>query len=249
MRLKDKVAVITGASRGIGRAIALQFAQEGSPVVINYRQQRQAAEAVAAEVWTLGGQALVFGADVVDRAAVCALFAAAEQRFGGVDILVNNAGIGQPKPFPEITDEDWDRLLAVNLKGPFVCCQEIMPYFQKRGGGRIINMASAAGQYHGPHVVHYAVSKAELISLTKAVARHGAPYNVLVNAVAPGMILTDMTRAEMDTAGGQEIINMTLLKRAGELDDVTSTCVYLASPEQNYVTGQVISVSGGAYLG
>ena len=218
-------------------------------MVINYLRQEQAARDVACQIEALGGEALVYRADATEREGVGRLLVAAKERFGGIDILVNNAGISEPKSFMDITDQDWDRLLGTNLKGPFICCQEVMPYFQERGGGRIINIASAAGQYHGPHVVHYAVSKAGLISLTKAVARVGAPHNVLVNAVAPGMILTDMTRDELQTGKGQEIVNMTLLKRAGELEDVTSACLFLASCEQNYVTGQVISVSGGAYLG
>ena len=249
MRLEGKVAVITGAGRGIGRAVALAFAHEGSRVVVNYLCREDSAQEVAAKIRAEGGQALVCGADASDRSGVKKMLRETKEHFGGVDILVNNAGISEPRSFMEITDDDWDRVLGVNLKGPFICCQEVMPFLRERGGGRIINMASAAGQYHGPHVVHYAVSKAGLISLTKAVARYGAPHNVLVNAVAPGMILTDMTRQELDTPGGQEIVNMTLLKCAGTVDDVASACVFLASSEQNYVTGQVISVSGGAYLG
>jgi len=249
MRLKDKVAVVTGASRGIGKAIALAFAREGAKLVIAYQREAGQADAVVGQIKEAGGQALAAGLDVCQRESVREVFALAQQHFGRIDILVNNAGINKQCFFEEITDEDWDQVMAVNLKGPFICSQEVFPYLKKNPGGRIINISSVAGQYHGPKTVHYAVSKAGLISLTKVVARYGAPHNILVNAVAPGIILTDMTREELNSPAGARIVEMTLLKRAGELSDVTSACVFLASEEQNYLTGQVLSISGGAYLG
>jgi len=178
---------------------------------------------------------------------VRALFTRTIECFGRFDILVNNAGINRVCLFEEITDRDWDDILGVNLKGPFICCQEAFPHLKARGG-RIINIASVAGQYHGPKTVHYAVSKAGLISLTAAVARYGAEHGILVNAVAPGIIETDLTRDELRGPGGQKVVGLTLLKRPGQLDDVTSACVFLASDEQNYMTGQVLSVAGGAVL-
>ncbi len=247
MRLEGKVAVITGGGRGIGRAIALRYAAEGADVVVNYRQDEGAARDTAAAIEALGRRALLARADVTQRAGIREMFAKAVAHFGRLDILVNNAGINRVCFFEEITDQDWDDILGTNLKGPFICCQEAFTHLKARGG-RIINIASVAGQYHGPKTVHYAVSKAGLISLTAAVARYGAPHGILVNAVAPGIIETDLTRDELRGPGGQNVVALTLLKRPGQLDDVASACVFLASDEQNYMTGQVLSVAGGAVL-
>lgn len=249
MRLKDKIAIITGASRGIGREIALNFAREGADVVVNYVSHADAAQEVAEQIVALGCRALVVQADVSQRPEVQELFRQAAETFGHIDILVNNAGVNKRGWFEEATDEDWDWIMGVNLKGPFICCQEVFPYMKAQQGGRIINISSVAGQYHGPKTVHYAVSKAALNSLTKVVARYGAEHNILVNAVAPGIMLTEQTVDELASPAGKKIVDMTLVKRPGQLSDVASTCVLLAADEQSYITGQIISVSGGAYLG
>lgn len=248
MRLTDKVAVITGASRGIGRCIALEFARQGARIGVGYVAQADAAAAVVAEITAAGGQALALALDVRDRASVRTAFTTVLERFGKIDILVNNAGVNNRCTFLETTDEDWDRIMTVNLKGPFICSQEVFPHMIANGGGRIINISSVAGEYHGPKTVHYGVSKAGLNSLTKVVARYGAPHNIMVNAVAPGIMLTDMTAKELNGPEGANIVSLTLLKRPGELPDVSAACVFLASDEENYMTGQVLSVSGGAIL-
>lgn len=248
MRLKEKIAVITGASRGIGREIALNFAREGADVVVNYISNADAAQEVADQVIALGRRAIAVQADVSQRPGVHELFQKAVEAFDRIDILVNNAGVNKRGWFEEASDEDWDWIMGINLKGPFICCQEVFPFMKAQQGGRIINISSVAGQYHGPKTVHYAVSKAGLNSLTKVVARYGAEHNILVNAVAPGIMLTEQTADELASPAGQKIVDMTLVKRPGKLSDVTSTCVLLASDEQSYITGQVISVSGGAYL-
>ncbi|MBI4184839.1 MAG: glucose 1-dehydrogenase [Proteobacteria bacterium] len=248
MRLAAKTAVVTGGSRGIGREIALAFAREGASVLVGYRDRADKAAEVVGEIRAAGGRAEAAAMDVRERAACRAAFARAAEAFGGIDILVNNAGINHRCTFEETTEEDWDRIMAVNLKGPFLCCQEVFPHLIRRGGGRIVNISSVAGQYHGPKTVHYAVSKAGLISLTAAVARYGAPHNILVNAVAPGIMLTEQTADELAGPAGARIVEMTLLKRAGRLADVAAACVFLCSEEQGYVTGQVISVAGGAVL-
>lgn len=248
-RLAGKVAIVTGSSRGIGRAIAGEFAQQGAKVVITYNRDKAQAEDIVQHILSEDGEAFHIQLDVTDRLRVREVFLASKERFGHIDILVNNAGINKRGFFEEITDDGWDLIMDVNLKGPFVCCQEVFPYMKEQQYGRIINISSVAGQYHGPKTVHYAVSKAGLNSLTKVVARYGAPHNIHVNAVAPGIMLTDQTADELASPAGSDIINMTLLKRAGQLKDVASTCVFLASDEQQYITGQVISVSGGAYLG
>jgi 3-oxoacyl-[acyl-carrier protein] reductase len=248
MRLAGKVAVITGGSRGIGRAIALEYARQGAMVAVGYGEQAGRAAEVVKEIEKAKGKAMAVALDVRDRAAVKAAFGAVVGKFGGIDILVNNAGINNRCFFLETTDDDWDRIMAVNLKGPFVCCQEVFPHMIARGGGRIVNISSVAGQYHGPKTVHYAVSKAGLNSLTAVVARYGAEYNILVNAVAPGIMWTEQTADELAGPDGDKIVSMTLVKRAGQLSDVASTCVFLASDEQSYITGQVLSVAGGAVL-
>ena len=248
MRLKNKVAIITGSSRGIGKAIALRFASEGCHIVINYRSDATAAQNVKEQITSMGRRGISIQADVTDRKAVRRMFEKTNKSFGRIDILINNAGINKRGYFDEVNDEDWDMIMNVNLKGPFICSQEVFPYMQKQKSGRIINISSVAGQYHGPKTIHYGVSKAGLNSLTKILARYGAEYNILVNAVAPGLIYTDQTESEFSSPAGRKIIEMTLLKKPGQLEDVSNTCLLLASDEQSYITGQVISVSGGAYL-
>jgi len=248
MRLAGKIAVITGASRGIGREIALEYARQGAAVAVGYAQRRDKADEVVAEIAASGGKAIAVALDVRERASIAAAFAETAAKLGGIDILVNNAGINERCTFQELTDEGWDRIMTVNLKGPFICSQEVFPHMIKRGGGRIVNISSVAGQYHGPKTVHYAVSKAGLNSLTACVARYGAEHNILVNAVCPGIMRTDQTADELDSPAGARIVEMTLLKRAGNLSDVASACVFLASEEQRYMTGQVLSVAGGAVL-
>lgn len=249
MRLENRVAVVTGASRGIGREIALTFAREGCDVVVNYLARTDAARSVVEKIEAEGRRAIALQADVRVRSEVAAMFSRAVEGLGRIDVLVNNAGINKRGWFEEATDEDWDEIMETNLKGPFICMQEVFPHMKRAGGGRIINISSVAGQYHGPKTVHYAVSKAGLNSLTKVVARYGAPHDILVNAVAPGIMLTEQTADELASPAGQAIVDMTLVKRPGHLVDVASTCVLLASDEQSYITGQVISVAGGAYLG
>jgi 3-oxoacyl-[acyl-carrier protein] reductase len=221
--LEGKVAVVTGGTRGLGRVIATTLASHGCTVEAPGK----------------------FRCDVTDEHHVCEFFGEIERRYDGLDILVNCAGINHVCTFEETTGADWDAIMAVNLKGAFTVTQEAWPYL-KRSRGRVVNIASVAGQYHGPKTVHYAVSKAGLISLTKCLARYGAPHGILVNAVAPGIIETDMTRDELRSAGGRAVVDMTLLKRPGTPEDVAGAVVYLAQAE--YVTGHVLSVSGGAVL-
>jgi 3-oxoacyl-[acyl-carrier protein] reductase len=248
-RLSGAVAVVTGSSRGLGKAIAIGFAGEGADLVINYLKNKDGAEETAEAAAKLGRKSLIVQADVSKREDVKYLFEESIRTFGKIDILVNNAGINKRCRFEETTDDDWDQIMALNLKGPFICCQEVFPYMIDNKGGRIINMSSVASQYHGPKTVHYAVSKAGLNSLTKVLARYGADHNILVNAVAPGLVLTDQTREEFESGAAKPNIDLALLKRPGTEQDVVSACLFLAEKSQSYMTGQVISVSGGAYLG
>jgi len=244
----DKTIIITGSSRGLGRSIAIGFAKKEANIVINYTQDAKSAEEVYDYIKTINKNVIVVQADVTKRNDVKRLFDETINKFGSIDVLINNAGINKRGYFDEITDNDWDMIMDSNLKSVFICCQEVFKYM-KKSGGRIINISSAAGQYHGPKTVHYAVSKAGVNSLTKVIARYGAKNNILVNAIAPGVILTDQTKDEINSPAGKTYLDMTLLSRFGEPKDITTTCIFLASEDQNYITGQVISVSGGAYLG
>jgi len=244
----DRVALVTGSSRGIGRAIALELAGAGVNVVVTYLEREQSAAAVAVEARALGVRALTVQLDVSSRASVCGVIAAAMAEFGRVDILVNNAGILEQKPFATITDDDWDRMMAVNLRGAFSCAQELLPDMKKRGFGRIVNVASSGGQLGGTLAVHYATSKAGIIGLTKSLARLGAP-EVLVNCVAPGLIGSEMTAAEIASDAGKEKIRAIPVGRPGLAEEVARAVAYLASDAASYVTGQTINVNGGQYLG
>lgn len=246
-RLINKTAIITGSSRGLGRMIAIAFAKEGANVVINYHVNKKAATELALEIKSYNKNVIIIKGDVANRNDVKNIFKQTFSKFNAIDILVNNAGINKRGVFEEITDEDWDSILDTNLKSVFVCCQEVFPYM-KKGGGKIINVSSGASQYHGPLTVHYAVSKAGVNSLTKVLARYGAKHDILINAIAPGVILTDQTRDEINSPAGKTYLDMTLLKRYGEPEDVSNACIYLASDEQKYITGQILSIAGGAYL-
>jgi 3-oxoacyl-[acyl-carrier protein] reductase len=248
IKFVNKTVIITGSSRGLGRAIAIAFAEKDANVVLNYKQDKESADEVYNYIKKYNKNVVVIKADVTKRNDVKRLFDKTINKFGSIDVLINNAGINKRGYFDEITDNDWDMIMDSNLKSVFICCQEVFKYM-KKSGGRIVNISSGAGQYHGPKTVHYAVSKAGVNSLTKVIARYGAKNNILVNAIAPGIIFTDQTKDEINSSAGKTYLEMTLLNRFGELKDVTTTCVFLASEDQNYITGQVISVSGGAYLG
>jgi 3-oxoacyl-[acyl-carrier protein] reductase len=246
-----KTAIITGGGRGIGRAIALALAQRKIDVVLTHVTRRDCCEQTAADVRALGCEALVVQADVTQRDSVRQLISTAQETFGRIDILVNNAGILQQKPFHAITDDDWDTMLATNLKGVFLCSQEIMPIMVRQGdGGSIINISSSGGQLGGMLAVHYAVSKAGVISLTRSLARVGAPDRIRVNCVTPGLIETEMSEKEIHSEVGQQKITREIpLRRAGLVEEVASAVVFLASDESAYITGQSINVNGGLYMG
>ena len=245
--LAGRNAVVTGGSRGIGRAIAIALAQAGADIVLTYRERRDAADAVAAEIAGLGRRVLALPMDVTDRSSVEA--AARDARgFGPVSILVNNAGINKPTDFDKIDDADWDHILAANLKGPFVCAQVFLPLLADAGGGAIVHIGSVSGQYGGPRTAHYAASKAGLISLAQVIARFGAASNVRSNVVAAGLIASDMAGAGMQAASVQKAAESILLKRLGRTDEVADAVVFLASDAASYITAQTLNVNGGLYF-
>jgi 3-oxoacyl-[acyl-carrier protein] reductase len=248
-RLKDRVCLVTGGGRGLGKAMAIAFAEEGAQTVsISYTSRPDYAEETAKLIEAAGAKASIHKVEVTNRASIKAWTDAIAATEGRIDVLVNNAGINRQGPINTVTEKDWDDIMAVNLKGPFLVSQEVLPHMVNAGGGRIINISSVSGLYGGPTTAHYAASKAGLISLTQVLARWGAEHNILVNSIAPGIIETDLTREELRSGGGAKVVGLTLLKRPGQVGDVSSLAVLLASDEQNYMTGQTISPNGGSYF-
>lgn len=243
-RLRDRVALVTGSSRGIGAAIARRFHAEGARVVITWRTNEEAARELAGEL----GDALCLRLDVTDRSSVQRALTATVERAGRLDVLVNNAGLLEQKPFLDITDDDWDTTLDVNLKGVFVCSQEAARVFERQGSGCIVNVSSIGGQFGGPKAPHYAASKAAVLSFTRSTARLLAP-RVRVNAVAPGFIATDMYAHVLERTTAAEILAGIPLERVGQTADVAAAAAYLASEDAGFVTGQVVNVNGGQWMG
>ncbi|HUL73576.1 MAG TPA: 3-oxoacyl-[acyl-carrier-protein] reductase [Vicinamibacterales bacterium] len=243
--MEGRVALVTGASRGIGRAIARALAARGAAVVAAAREQHAAA--VVEEIRGAGGRAEAAALDVTDSQSVDAAVAGALSRFGRLDVLVNNAGITRDQLVLRMKREDWDAVLATNLTAAFTCAQAVLKPMVKQRSGRIINITSVVGQAGNAGQANYAASKAGLIGLTKALALEVASRNITVNAVAPGLIETDMTRAISDGAH-EAWAERIPLKRLGTPDDVAAAVVFLASDEASYITGQVLAVNGGMYL-
>ena len=248
-RLDEKICLITGGGRGLGKAMAIAFAAEGAKAVaITYTSRADYAEETAKLIEEAGSKAYIHKVEVTSRASIKSWLdeiVASEQR---IDVLVNNAGINRQGPIDTVTEKDWDDIMAVNLKGPFMVSQEVLPHMVSQKSGRIINIASVSGLYGGPTTAHYAASKSGLISLTQVLARYGAEHNIFVNSIAPGIIETDLTREELRSGGGAKVVGLTLLKRPGQVGDVSSLAVMLASDEQNYMTGQTLSPNGGSYF-
>ena len=247
--LTGKVALVTGGSRGLGRAIALAFARQGADVAVNYRGNAAAAEEVVGELRSMGRRSLAIQGDTgAGREACEAIVKAAIDEFGTVDILVNNAGITRDNLLMRMDEEEWNTVLATNLSGPFWMTRAIARPMLKARAGRIINMSSAAGRMGNPGQANYAAAKAGLIGLTKTTARELASRGITCNALAPGLIETDLT-ADLPAAATEALTTMTPLGYIGSVDDVAAAAVYLASDEARYVTGQVLGVDGGIVMG
>lgn len=247
MRLEHKVAVITGGGTGLGRGIALAMAREGARLAL-WELDQQAALSTASEIEALGRPALVSVVDVSAADQVAAAGREVLERWGRVDILVNNAGICQTATVEEISEQDWDRVLAVNLKGTFLCCKALMPAMKKQGDGCIINLGSVAGKIGGIATgAHYAASKAAVMCFTKSLARELAPYGVNVNALAPGVIETEMTR-RLSGGDWSTYLAGIPLGRIGRVEDLAGVAVFLASEEAAYLTGEIIDVNGGLLM-
>jgi len=247
--LSGKTALVTGGSRGLGRAISIAFARQGADVAINYRGNAAAADEVVAEIATLGRRAITIQGDTsAGREACEAIVKAAIDGFGVIDILVNNAGITRDNLLVRMDADEWDSVIETNLSGPFWMTRAIARPMLKARAGRIINMSSAAGRMGNPGQANYAAAKAGLIGLTKTTARELASRGITCNALAPGLIETELT-ATMPAAATQALVSMTPLGYLGSVDDVAAAAVYFASDEARYVTGQVLGVDGGIVMG
>lgn len=245
MKLAGKVALVTGGSRGIGRAIVETFAHEGAAVIVNYCHREQAAGALVNALEAMSvGRIMLWQADVSQADQVKEMMAHIEARFGRLDILVNNAGIALPGTrLQDLTEEQWERVLAVNLKGMFLCSQAASTFMLRGGGGVIISLASVRGMLGGGSSLPYAVSKAGVITLTKSLAIELAP-TIRVNCLAPGYIATELLAAKSPEAL-QKLEQVTLLKRLGSPEDVATAALFLASDDSAYLTGITLPVTGG----
>lgn len=244
MVLSNRVAIITGASRGIGRSIALAMAGAGADVVINYASNDQAAAEVADLIKAAGRKALLVKADVADPQAADNLVKKAQEEFGRVDILVNNAGINRDGLILKMKNEDWDAVLSVNLKGAFNCARAVAREMVRNQYGRIINISSVVGLTGNVGQANYAAAKAGLLGMTKALAKELCSRNITVNAVAPGFVNTEMT-AGLPEKVTEKLLAQIPMKRFGEPEDIAGLVVFLATDAASYITGQTIAADGG----
>lgn len=244
-RLAGKVAIVTGASRGIGRSIAIRFADEGAKVVVNYRNRAAEADAVVTEIQAAGGDAVAIAADVSSGADVRRLVDQSVTHYGRIDVLVNDAGVMIAKGLFETTEDDWDQTIDINLKGAYLCSKAVAPIMIRQESGTIINMSSNSGLYHpsAMRFTEYVVSKAGMNGLTKAMALALGPH-VTVNAICPGWIRTDMVEI-IEPEVQQRILDETALHRWGTPDDIASSAVFLASDDAAFITGELLIVAGG----
>ena len=246
MKLKDKIALVTGSSRGVGRAVALGFAQEGAKVVVNYTSNQKAADEVVQAIQDLGSDAIAVKADVAQKSEAENLVSAAVDKFGRLDILVNNAGFTRPSLMLKMTEDQWDQVVDIHLKGAFLCAQAAGLRMKEQNSGKIINVMSVAGLVGTVGQINYSAAKGGLLSMTKSIARELARYNVCSNVISLGIVATDMTEKIRSDEKLKEIyMNRILLKRFAEPKDISPAFVFLASDDSNYITGQLLCVDGG----
>lgn len=247
MLLDGKAALVTGASRGIGRAVAIRLAKEGAKVVVNYAGNAKAAEETKAAVEAAGSEAVCVRADVAHADEVAALFDAAVKAFGTVDILVNNAGITRDGLLMRMKDEDFDAVLATNLRGVYLCTKAASKIMMKKRSGRIVNMTSVVGLMGNVGQTNYAAAKAGILGFSKSAAKELAARGITVNMVAPGFIATDMTAVLSDKVR-EQLVGAIPLGRMGEPEDVANAVLFLVSDAAAYITGQVVNVDGGMVM-
>ena len=244
MKLKDRVALVTGGSRGLGKTIALQLANDGAQVVVNYAASVDKAEEVVATIQAEGGKALAMKADVSVLEEVEKMVDTIYEQFGRIDILVNNAGVTRDELLISMDREDWDKVISTNLGGLFNCTKSVAKYMMMQKSGRIINMSSVAGERGGRGQSNYAASKGAVNAFTRSVAMELARKKVTVNAVAPGVVETEMS-SEVIRRAQDIILNSVALKRLGQPEEIAKVVAFLASDDSSYITGEIIRVDGG----
>ncbi len=245
-RLEGRIAVVTGGGRGIGRAICLAYAKEGANVIVNYASKDQPAQEVVEMIKKIGRQAVAVKGNVAVKADVDRIIQTAIDQFGKIDILVNNAGVSKPNMLYKMTEEQWDEVIDIHLKGPFLCIQAASKYMMEKKYGKIINMTSSAGLWGTKGQINYSSAKGGIIALTKSAARELGSYGITVNVVQPGYVSTEMMeKVRADPKLKEIYTGRVLLGRFAEPDEVAPTFVFLASEESNYITGQLICVDGG----
>jgi len=245
-RLEGKAAVVTGGGRGIGRAVCLAFAREGADVVLNYASKDQPAQEVVRMIQEMGRKAIAVKGNVALKADVEKTIMAAVENFGKIDILVNNAGVSKPNMLHKMTEEQWDEVIDIQLKGPFLCTQVASKYMMERKSGRIINVTSSAGLWGTKGQINYSSAKGGIIAQTKSAARELAGYGITVNVVQPGYVGTEMfDKVKADPKLLEIYTGRILLGRFAEPEEVAHSFVFLASDEANYITGQILCVDGG----
>lgn len=242
--MSKKTVVITGSSRGIGRACAILFAKNNYNVVINYNKSKELAEELFNDLKEAGYSVDIFKADMSNRFEAISLINHCIGKFGKIDVLINNAGISQNKLFTDITDDDWNKMMGTNLNGIFYTTQKALQYMLPECSGKIINISSIWGMVGGSYEVHYSTSKAAIIGMTKALAKELGPSNIQVNCIAPGVIQTDMLN-DIDEEIIEGLREETPLMRIGTVDDIANCALFLASDKSDFITGQVISPNGG----
>jgi len=246
MKLEGKVAVVTGGSRGVGRAISIAFAQEGADVVVNYATRPQAAEEVVKEIEGLGRRAVAVGADVATAEGAEKVVGAAVEKFSRIDVLVNNAGFTRPAMLHKMTEEQWDAVLGIHLKAPWLCIKAASRYMMEQKSGSIINVTSVAGIVGTVGQINYSAAKGGVIALTKSAARELARYGIRVNCISLGIVETDMTeKIRTDPKLAEIYMGRILLKRFATPEEVAAAFVFFASEDSRYITGQLLSVDGG----
>lgn len=246
-RFENKIVLVTGAGRGIGASIARRFASEGAEVIVNYSGNDEAAQKTVDEITATGGQSQKYKCSVNDSESVKVMIDEIIKEFGRIDILVNNAGITKDGLMLRMTDEDFDRVIDVNLKGTFNCTKYVSKYMLKQKSGKIINISSVVGLSGNAGQVNYSASKAGIIGIMKSAAKELSSRGITVNAVAPGYVDTDMTKVLSDNIRN-EILKNIPLQRMGNVEDISNCVAFLASEDASYITGQVISVDGGMHI-
>ena len=246
-RFENEIVLVTGAGRGIGASIAKRFASEGAEVIVNYSGNDEAEQKTVDEITATGGQAQKYKCSVNDSESVKVMIDEIIKEFGRIDILVNNAGITKDGLMLRMTDEDFDRVIDVNLKGTFNCTKYVSKYMLKQKSGKIINISSVVGLSGNAGQVNYSASKAGIIGITKSAAKELSSRGITVNAVAPGYVDTDMTKVLSDNIRN-EILKNIPLQRMGNVEDISNCVAFLASEDASYITGQVISVDGGMHI-